>query len=62
MIVLLVLCWIAIAIALLTQAVWVVVGWRLNRALGTGLGIRHHASEDVEEDKVSIIVPAHNEA
>ncbi|MEE2906218.1 MAG: glycosyltransferase family A protein [Planctomycetota bacterium] len=62
MIALLVLCWIAIATALLTQVVWVVVGWRLNRALGTGLGICQYASDEIEEESVSIIVPAHNEA
>ena len=62
MIALLIVCWIAIVIALLTLAVWVVVGWRLKRALGTGLGISEHASDDIEEDMVSIIVPAHNEA
>ena len=62
MIVLLILCFVAIALAVLTQVVWVVVGWRLHRALGTGLSVCEHASDDIEEDQVSIIVPAHNEA
>lgn len=62
MIVLLILCWIAIAVALVALALWVVIGWRLQRALGTGLGVSEHVSDDIEEELVSIIVPAHNEA
>lgn len=57
-----VLCWIALVISLLTLAVWAVVGWRLNRALGTGLGIQQHHDDEIDEEMVSIIVPAHNEA
>ena len=62
MVVLMILCWITLAIAVVSLGVWAVVGWRLRRAMRSGLSIREHLDEDVTEEMVSIVVPAHNEA
>ena len=57
MIVLLVLCWIAIAIAAITQVTWAVVGWRVRRAVDSGLSVRQHIDDEIDEDLVTIVVP-----
>ena len=61
MFLLLILCWIGIGIAVLGDVVWSIVGWRLRRALRSGLSVREHLDEPIEEELVSIVVPAHNE-
>ena len=62
MLVLQILCWIIIFISAASVIFWAVVWWRINRTLNSDLSVRSRIDDDVEEELVSIIVPAHNEA
>ena len=61
MFVLLILCWIGIGVAFIGDVLWSIVGWRLRRALRSGLSVREHLEDSIDEELVTIIVPAHNE-
>ena len=61
MIVLFILCGIGIGLAIIGDVIWSIVGWRLRRTLRSGLSVRSHLEDPIEEELVTIVVPAHNE-
>lgn len=62
MVVLQVLSWIVIFTSGATLIFWSVVWWRIKRTLRSDLSVQGRLDDCIDEDLVSIVVPAHNEA
>lgn len=62
MFVLQILSWIIILMSAGVLVFWGVLWWRINRTLQSDLSVRSHMDDPVDEELVSIVVPAHNEA